>query len=109
MDDLLEFRTNLKSYVLKRLDLPLDVHEDDIRRLVILSVKWKNESEGSVFIESRLAGSDCHQTTYVVQKKTLLMMEIEKRLGVKLTSEDVDHVETVTDYALVLWEAMNAC
>ena len=57
-------------------------------------------------LESRLATVDCHQTSYIVSKKTLLMMEIERLLGVAVSADDATSAETVGAYAAVLREAM---
>ena len=95
----------LRRYVLARLHLPPETREDDLYRLVVLSVKLRMPGVNAAWLEERLATTDCHQTSYVVSRKTLMMMEIEKGLGVRLPCEALDRVPTLGDYAKALWEA----
>lgn len=102
-NDASAFAEALKQYLLLRLRLPSDVCEDRITRLVVFSVKM--QMPGVTFVEEKLAGSDCHQTSYVTKKKCLLMMETERNLGAVLSDEALNRVETVSDYAEALWHA----
>ena len=58
-------------------------------------------------LEERLATTDCHQTSYVVSRKNLLMMEIERGLNIRLSPEALDRIVTTEDYADALWETMS--
>lgn len=99
------FTRALRAYILLRLQLPQDTREMSLYRLVVYSVKLRMPGMDAKRLEERLATTDCHQTSYVVSKKNLLMMEIEKALGAKLSPEALDHIETTDDYAKALWEA----
>lgn len=99
------FREAVARYVLCRLQLPEDTRERNLYRLVIYSVRRKMPGMDITHLEERLATEDCHQTTYVVSKKHLLMLEIETALDVHLRDEDVENVETVDDFARALHAA----
>lgn len=103
-----EFCALLYKYFLKRLSLPADTKETDIYYLVLYSVRIKMPDEDVKTLESRLATVDCHQTSYIVSKKTLLMMETEKKLGVCISADDATNVKSTTEYAELLWRAKNA-
>lgn len=100
------FFASLFNYIKTRLELPLDTKETNIYYLVLYSVRLKMPNEDVKTLESRLATVDCHQTSYIVSKKTLLMMEIERLLGVAVSADDATSAETVGAYAAVLREAM---
>ena len=96
----------LYEYVKNRLELPGGTKETDIYRLVLYSVRLKMPGEDVKTLESRLATVDCHQTSYIVSKKTLLMMEIERALGATVSADDATSATSVEKYAKVLWEAL---
>lgn len=100
------FFASLFNYIKTRLELPLDTKETNIYYLVLYSVRLKMPNEDVKTLESRLATVDCHQTSYIVSKKTLLMMEIERLLGVAVSADNATSAETVGSYAAVLWEAL---
>ncbi|MBQ9511192.1 MAG: hypothetical protein IJR55_05825 [Clostridia bacterium] len=102
-----EFCSCLYKYILNRLELPDDTKETDIYYLVLYSVRIKMPDEDIKTLESRLATVDCHQTSYIVSKKTLLMMETERKLGVALSADDATNVKSTTEYAELLWRAKN--
>ena len=102
------FREAVAQYLFCRLQLPDDTRERNLYRLVIYSVRRRMPGIDLIHLEERLATEDCHQTTYVVSKKHLLMLEIESALDIHLRDEDVEHVETVDDFACALratWQA----
>lgn len=101
------FFASLFNYIKTRLELPLDTKETNIYYLVLYSVRLKMPNEDVKTLESRLATVDCHQTSYIVSKKTLLMMEIERALGVMISADDAAGSESVRQYSDFLWEAMN--
>ena len=101
-----DFESALKEYVLFRLGLPEDTRETNIYLLVLYSVRIKMPDEDVKTLESRLATVDCHQTSYIVSKKTLLMMEIERALGATVSADDATSATSVEKYAKVLWEAL---
>ena len=97
------FREAVAQYLLCRLQLPEDTRERNLYRLVIYSVKRKMPGIDLAHLEERLATEDCHQTTYVVSRKHLLMLEIEAALEIHLRDEDVENVETIDDFARALF------
>ena len=96
----------LFKYIISRLGLPERTKETDIYYLVLYSVRLKMPNEDVKTLESRLATVDCHQTSYIVSKKTLLMMEIERALGATVSADDATSATSVEKYAKVLWEAL---
>ena len=102
-----DFCEALYRYIIERLELPKDTHQRELYYLVLFSVRLKMPNEDVSTLESRLATVDCHQTSYIVSKKTLLMMEIERELGVSLDAISATDVVSVDDYADKLWEKTN--
>jgi hypothetical protein len=96
----------LRRYVYLRLRLPPDTQENNVYNLVVYSVKLRLPGTDGKRLEARLATTDCHQTSYVVSRKTLLMMEIEQGLGVSLTPEQAKQAKRLETYAELLWEVM---
>lgn len=99
------FAQDVAHYMLYRLQLPDDTRERNLYRLMVYSVKRKMPGVDLTHLEERLATEDCHQTTYVVSKKHLLMLEIESTLDIHLRDEAVENIETVDDFARALFAA----
>lgn len=97
------FSRALYEYICMRLSLPAGTKERDLYRLVVYSVKLRMKDVDTERLEERLATVDCHQTSYVVSRKNLMMMEIEKGIGVRMPAEMLDDVRTADDYAHALW------
>ena len=73
---------------------------DDIRKLIILSIKSRNKEDASLpdqVIQSKIEKYDCHQSNLVTQKKTLLILFIEKELGIHFTDEDAVEIASIDD------------
>ena len=102
-----EFHDNTYKYILYRLALPSETKEKSIYYLVLYSVRIKMPNEDIRTLESRLSTVDCHQTSYIVSKKTLLMMEIEKILNVSIDLDDLDKCDNFEYYAKSLWGKLN--
>ena len=100
------FRRLLRDYILCRLNLPSATREDRLYYLVLYSVRIKMPDEDVRTLESRLSTVDCHQTSFIVSKKTLLMMEIERGLSLHITPDDAEYAEDICKYAEVLWRTM---
>lgn len=72
----------------KAVNLKLMIQEDtqtDIRKLVIISIKRQDLRKGNLpdeVIQREIKKYDCHQTSLAVQKKVLLLMFIERELGI---------------------------
>ena len=102
-----EFYNCIYNYCLRRLNLPNETKVKSMYYLVLFSVRIMMKEEDVKTLESRLATIDCHQTSYIVSKKTLLMMEIERILGVKIDISEVDKCDDVNYYINRLWEGYN--
>ena len=92
----------LKKAVCCKLMIPED-ETDDIRKLIILSIKSRNKEDASLpdqVIQSKIEKYDCHQSNLVTQKKTLLILFIEKELGIHFTDEDAVEIASIDD----LWK-----
>ncbi len=80
-----QFYKAVRSYILFRLGLPEAIAEEDLYELSIMSLKLQLHGTGgedASALEARLRKFDCHQTEAAVQKKVLLMMHLERALGV---------------------------
>ena len=89
----------LKKAVCSKLMIPED-ETDDIRKLIILSIKSRNKEDASLpdqVIQSKIEKYDCHQSNLVTQKKTLLILFIEKELGINFTDEDAVEIASIDD------------
>ncbi len=76
--------------------------ENNLRNLVVISIKTQDQRAGKLsddVIRSQIKKYDCHQTSLVVQKKVLLLMYIEKELGIHMNDEDAASIETLEDLA----------
>ena len=103
--DIASFSGALTGYILGRLGLPPETQENNLYYLVLYSVRLKMPGEDVATLESRLSTVDCHQTSYIVSKKTLLMMEIERGLALHITPEEAEYAEDIPKYAEILWRA----
>lgn len=73
---------------------------NDIRKLIISSIKSRNKENASLsdqVIQSKIEKYDCHQSNLVTQKKTLLILFIEKELGIHFTDEDAVEIASIDD------------
>ncbi len=95
----------MRDYILCRLGLPQETKETNLYYLVLYSVRIRMPDEDLKTLESRLATVDCHQTSYIVSKKTLLMMEIERGLSKHVSPDDADCADDIDKYAEVLLRA----
>lgn len=89
----------LKKAVCCKLMIPED-ETNDIRKLIISSIKSRNKENASLsdqVIQSKIEKYDCHQSNLVTQKKTLLILFIEKELGIHFTDEDAVEIASIDD------------
>ena len=89
----------LKKAVCCKLMIPED-ETNDIRKLIISSIKSRNKENASLsdqVIQSKIEKYDCHQSYLVTQKKTLLILFIEKDLGIHFTDEDAVEIASIDD------------
>ena len=65
--------------------------QTDIRKLVIISIKRQDLRKGNLpdeVIQREIKKYDCHQTSLAVQKKVLLLMFIERELGIAMEDDE---------------------
>ena len=92
-----------RQAVLKKLMIT-EEEESNIRNLVVLSIRMQDQIAGNLsdaVIRSQIGKYDCHQTNLVVQKKILLLMFLERELGIHMCDEDMVSIETVQDLARI--------
>lgn len=76
--------------------------ESNLRNLVVISIKTQDLRMGNLpdkVIHNQIKKYDCHQTSLVAQKKVLLLMYIEKELGIRMNDDDASSIETLEDLA----------
>ena len=82
---------------------PADAEDtDDLRNLAVLSIRRQDERKRGLAdsaIRNQIEKYDCHQTNLVAQKKVLLMMYVEKMLGISLEDEEAAGILTVRDFS----------
>ena len=96
----------MKKIILCRLMIE-DDETDDLKKLAILSIKQQDRENGKLsdsVILSKIEKYDCHQTNLVAQKKTLLIMFIEKELELCFENEDAVGINTIHDLCQIIWK-----
>ena len=89
----------------KAVNLKLMIQEDtqtDIRKLVIMSIKRQDLRKGNLpdeVIQREIKKYDCHQTSLAVQKKVLLLMFIERELGIAMEDDEASDIENLDELA----------
>ena len=84
-------------------NLKLMIQEDtqtDIRKLVI--IKRQDLRKGNLpdeVIQREIKKYDCHQTSLAVQKKVLLLMFIERELGIAMEDDEASDIENLDELA----------
>ena len=95
----------LKAAILQRLRLP-SLEEDNLMNLVILSVKMQTLGVSEKNLLNSVDKYDCHQIGLVAKKKALLLLGIEKDLGVCLDDDDAVEANTVKDLCALLLQTI---
>lgn len=86
----------LRNEILKRLRLG-ELEEDNLKNLVILSVKLQTSGVSQQNLLNSLQKYDCHQIGLVAKKKALLLLGLEHDLGVTLDDDKAVEAVTVKD------------
>lgn len=89
----------LKKAVCCKLMIPED-ETDDIKKLIVLSIKRQNKADALLpdeVIQSKVEKYDCHQSSLVLQKKTLLTFFIERELGLHWTDDEAVQIASLDD------------
>lgn len=99
---------HLQEAICAKLMIPF-VEEPSIRNLVILSIKLQegmtNKAASNIILH-QVVKYDCHQTSLVAKKKTLLIMFIEKNLGITLNDDEAVKADTTLHLAELLTNAI---
>ena len=88
-----------------------DADTDDLRNLCVLSIKRQMRGGSGISdseIGKQIEKYDCHQTNLVTQKKVLLMLYIEKSLGIRLDDDESAGIRTVWELAGKCGEALKS-
>ena len=87
----------VKSDFLTLLGLPLDIDQDNLETLVVMSIQQQLQGKLSKDVMLRITKKDCHQTDLIIQKKVLSVMALEKKYGIRLSEAEYQNVQTVMD------------
>lgn len=90
-----------EAVCLKLMIDPEDADTDEFRKLAILSIRRSSTARGlsDSAVDRQIEKYDCHQTNLVTQKKVLLMLYMERALGVEIPDEDASDMATVRQFA----------
>lgn len=98
-----DFREAFYQYLLCRFMIREDSKENNLLKLALRSndenVPKAHRGSNSDILHTY----DCLHTDLVVRKKTLFIMHMEKKLGVRLDDDMASDVETVDELAKALW------
>lgn len=76
--------------------------EEEIKNLVIMSIKQQEGKAGGRpddAVSNQIKKYDCHQTSLLAQKKTLLFLFMERELGVTLEDDEAVGTNTMEQLA----------
>lgn len=100
------FKSHLKQYLLARFLLAPDVEEENLYNLSVMSIRESllDKSDADMkYASLSIERHDCHQVNSAVRKKVLFIMNLESKLGVHLSEEQVETVETIGDLASLMY------
>lgn len=100
------FKRLVKQYLLVRFMLAPDVEEKNLYNLSVMSIKaslWDKSTAGMDYASLRIEKHDCRQANSAVRKKALLIMNLESKLGIRLSDDQVETVETIEDLASLMY------
>lgn len=104
-----DFYREAAAYVYARLLLPEDCRETDLYKLAVESIQLFNEGKTEEKeLLRRIAKPDCHHINSAVHKKILLIMGLEKQLGISLSEEDAEQADTLEKLAESLYDCLCA-
>jgi hypothetical protein len=91
-----KYRAVLQEYVCVRFGLDNE-SEENIGALAILSIRKQYPDMQKEEAAKRLGNYDCHRITYAVQKKILMLMELEKITNTHIP-DDTEDTASVASY-----------
>lgn len=94
----------LRAFVMKKFSLTYDDlrSSDDLTELSALSLQRALRISKDSIADFE-AGENCEGATSTDVKRTLLLVRVQKALGVKLSMQELMRVDTISDLAEVLW------
>ena len=101
-----EFETFLRAYTMARFLLPEDTAGDEIDRLAAASIARIYQIPAEKLIQTDKP-SGCTYATSVSDKKVLLILSVQKAVGVKLDSSETVKIKTLTQLTKCLWERIH--
>ena len=104
--DIDSFKIYIKQYLLAKFMLDSNTAEENIYALSVMSIKASLADKSEANLTSadlRIGKYDCHHTNSAVQKKVFFMMNLEKKLGIRLNDDAASEVETVSDLVALLY------
>ena len=101
-----EFEKLLRDYTMARFLLPEDTGEDMIDRLAAVSIARIYQIPAEKLMQTDKP-SGCTYATSVSDKKVLLILSLQKALGVKLDGAQTVKIKTLTQLAKCLWERIH--
>lgn len=100
-----EFHSVMYTYILERFMLEADTTETHL--LLLAKESLRKQHAAAPLTEEQLVNSfsksDCRGTNSIIKKKVLLMMNLEKKLGVHLDDRKSADIETTVQLADALF------
>lgn len=101
-----QFEGLLRAYTMARFLLPADTDEDEIDKLAAVSIARIYQIPAEKLIQTDKP-SGCTYATSVSDKKVLLILSLQKALGVKLDGSQTVKIKTLTQLTNCLWERIH--
>lgn len=101
-----EFETLLRAYTMARFLLPENTAGDEIDRLAVASIARIYQIPVEKLIQTDKP-SGCTYATSVSDKKVLLILSVQKAVGVKLDGSETVKIKTLTQLKKCLWERIH--
>lgn len=94
----------LRAFVMTKFSLTYDDlrYSDDLTELSALSLQRALRISKDSIADFE-AGENCDGATSTDVKRTLLLVRVQKALGIKLSMQELMRVDTISDLAEVLW------
>lgn len=102
------FQGHLRSYILHKFLLEeSDCQTDDFQELIALSLSKSMHISKELVAEFDRAKT-CDGATSAMAKRILLLMSIQKKLGIQLPADEAAAVKTLTQLTELVWRATAA-
>lgn len=101
-----QFEELVRAYTMARFLLPEDTDEDEIDKLAAVSIARIYQIPAEKLIQTDKP-SGCTYATSVSDKKVLLILSLQKALGVKFDGTQTVKIKTLTQLTNCLWERIH--